>query len=96
MPKKVYISGPISNDENYKEKFNNAAKTLLVAGYKVLNPANINDVMPVATYEEYMKIDMFLLDMCDSIYMLEGWEKSPGANREYGYALAKNKYVIFE
>lgn len=26
--------------------------------------------------------------MCDQIYMLKGWEKSCGANQEYGYALA--------
>lgn len=37
-----------------------------------------------------------MLGMCGSIYMLKGWEKSCGANREYGYALAKDMTVILE
>lgn len=48
------------------------------------------------TYEEYMKISMCMLDMCNYIYMLKGWEKSCGANREYGYALASDKTIMFE
>lgn len=52
--------------------------------------------MPNADYEDYMKVDMFLLDMCNTIYMLKGWEKSCGANREYGYALAKGMVIVFE
>lgn len=96
MPKKVYISGPITGDENFREKFNNAAKTLLNSGYKVLNPANVNDVMPVANYEEYMKADLLLLGICYAIYMLKGWQKSCGANRELGFAMAKNMEIIFD
>ena len=37
-----------------------------------------------------------LLDMCDSIYILQGWDKSCGANREYSYALAKDMIIMFE
>ena len=40
-----------------------------------------------------MKVSLVLLDMCDAIYLLEGWQDSRGANREYGYALAKD-YII--
>ena len=43
-----------------------------------------------------MKFDIFLLNMCDAIYMLKGWEKSRGANREYGYALASDKIIVME
>ena len=28
-----------------------------------------------------MKMSMTMLEMCNYIYMLKGWEKSPGANR---------------
>lgn len=41
-----------------------------------------------------MKLDMTLLNMCDEIYMLKGWQKSCGANREYGFALAKGMVII--
>jgi hypothetical protein len=43
-----------------------------------------------------MSISICEIDMCQSMYMLDGWEKSCGANREYGYALAKGMEIIFE
>ena len=48
------------------------------------------------TYEEYMKMSFTMLSMCDAIYMLEGWQKSCGANREYGYAYANDMIIILE
>lgn len=39
---------------------------------------------------------MLLLDMCDTIYMLDGWQQSRGANREFGYAFAKDMLIINE
>lgn len=95
MSVRVYISGAISNDENYKEKFANAEKKLKEMGYDVVNPT-VLDSIDGLTYEEYMKLDIDLLDMCDAIYMLKGWEKSCGANREYGYALAQKKAILKE
>ena len=35
-----------------------------------------------------------MLDMCDGIYLLKGWEKSCGSNRELGYAMAKGKIIL--
>lgn len=91
---RIYISGAITNDDNYKQKFDNAEKNLINQGYKVINPSSLDTVLPSGlTYEEYMKIDFCLLDMCDAIYMLKGWENSCGANREYGYALAKDMII---
>lgn len=54
--------------------------------------------MPADTtsYEEYMQMSMMMLSMCSHIYMLKGWEKSTGANREYGYALATDISVMRE
>lgn len=95
MSVRVYISGAISNDENYKEKFANAEKKLKEMRYNVVNPT-VLDAIDGLTYEEYMKLDIDLLDMCDAIYMLKGWEKSRGANREYGYALAKDLIILTE
>jgi hypothetical protein len=43
-----------------------------------------------------MDICLRLLDRCDTIYMLDGWQQSKGANREYGYALAKDMMIIKE
>lgn len=43
-----------------------------------------------------MKMSLVMLDMCDAIYLMKGWERSKGANREYGYALGKHMEIIFE
>lgn len=96
MPKRVYISGPISGVSNYRKRFDDAERKLILNGYKVINPSCMDDVIINGDYEDYMKADIFLLSMCDVIYMLKGWEKSRGANREYGYALAKGMEIMFE
>lgn len=49
----------------------------------MVNPAKVNAQLPEDTdYEDYMKMSFCMLDMCDAIYMLLGWNKSCGANRE--------------
>ena len=48
------------------------------------------------THEDYMKISFALLDMCKTIYMLDGCKDSCGACQEYGYALAKGYSILFE
>lgn len=46
--------------------------------------------------EQILETDLVLVDSCDAIFMLKGWEPSYGANREYGYALAKGLDIMFE
>lgn len=92
---RIYISGAITNDPDYKAKFDKAEKELKENGYEVINPT-VLDAIQGLSYEEYMELDFCLLDMCSAIYMLKGWEKSCGANREYGYALASDKIVLME
>ena len=94
---RVYISGPITGVPDYMEKFEAAEKELIEKGFTVVNPAKINYGMPEdMTYEEYMEIDIRLIDLCDAIYMIRGWEMSRGANREYGYALGKGKTITYQ
>ena len=61
---------------------------------QIINPARVLGELPKMEYEEYMKICMLLLSMCDTIYMIDGWRQSNGANREYGYAMAKGMAII--
>lgn len=96
MAKRIYISGPMTGVENCKEGFAKAEQELQEQGHCVVNPALVDFILPEGSYEEYMQVDMFLLNMCDAIYMIKGWEKSCGANREYGYALAKGMEIMFE
>ena len=94
---KIYISGAITGTDNYMERFAKAEKELTENGYSVINPAKVNAQLPEdTTYEEYMKMSFCMLDMCDGIYMLKGWKKSWGANRELGYAMAKDMIIMYE
>ena len=94
---KIYISGAITDTDDYMERFARSEKELTGQGYSVVNPAKVNAQLPEDTsYEEYMKMCFCMLDMCESIFMIQGWDKSCGANREYGYALAKDMIIMFE
>lgn len=93
----VYISGRMTGTDDYAERFAKAERELTEQGYAVINPAKMDGVLPkTCAYEDYMKIDLALLAMCEGIYMLKGWEKSCGANREYGYALGSGMRVMYE
>ena len=93
---RIYISGGITGVENCRDSFSKAHKELTEAGHDVFNPASYADALPMLPYEEYMKTGLYFLNMCDAIYMLKGWQKSCGANREYGYALATDKIILEE
>lgn len=77
---KIYLSGKITGDENYKAKFNAMTEKLKALGYAVFNPAILPDGFE---YEDYMKIDLCALSTCDGIFLLYDWQNSPGAIREY-------------
>lgn len=92
---RVYLSGPITGTGDYMMRFSEAEKELERRGYSVINPAKIGAALPDdMTYEEIVEIDMHLLEEADMIYMLRGWQSSPGANREYGYALGAGVDIV--
>ena len=92
---RLYLSGPITGVDDYFERFQRAFLALEEAGYNVINPAPLYQVMPDdATHEEYMQICMDLLAMADVIVQMPGWEESCGCNRELGWAIASDKIII--
>ena len=96
---KIYISGAITNNHDYKEDFERAEDYLQreYPSADIINPALVNSFLPKSTtHEEYMRMSFCMLDMCTAIYMLDGFEKSCGANRELGYAMAKNMIIMYE
>ena len=90
----IYISGPIEGVDNYREKFERAKRIIEKGWNRVINPAALD--LDGLTREQMLGVDLLLLSLCDTIYMLKGWEQSCGANREYGYALAKGLDIMFE
>lgn len=95
MSKVVYLSGPITKDPLYKEKFAIAEDIWKKNGYDVINPTGLSDAMQYkASHGAYMRICLELLDEADIICMLPDWEESHGASIEYGYALAKGIEIV--
>ena len=92
---RIYISGGITNVPNYKEHFAEAEAYLKSQGHEVINPCMI--VLPEScTWKDYMKIDLCLLSLCDTIYMLKDYEQSKGARIEYGFALTNNLNIMYQ
>lgn len=93
----VYISGPITGIEDYKERFAAAGDLLLEKGYTVINPANLDTVLKgqEANYGNYLKADMRLLQLADAILMLPGWEHSLGARTEWEWMTDHNRPIWY-
>ena len=96
---KMYISGAISNNPYYKQDFLSSER-LLTAKYPehtIINPVRmLEKLSAVVTYGELMQICFRLIDLCDSVYMLKGWEQSKGARAEHEYAKAQGKIIRYE
>ena len=89
---KVYISGAITNNPQYKEQFAAAEEILLAAGHTVINPAkNYGN-----SYREVINIGLFELMQCDAVYLLRGYEQSTGATLEHDYARTVGLHIIKE
>ena len=90
---KVYVAGPITNTPDYKQYFAAAEKRLRDAGHVTMNPAVLGYGF---THSEYMHVCFAMIDVCDAVYMLDGWQDSKGACMEYEYALKAGKIIMFE
>lgn len=92
---RIYISGAITGTVNYLERFAEAEKLLEKKGYTVINPAKINAQLPLSTtYEEYMSVSLYLMDMCSVMYQLNGWENSKGGKPGIRICTGKGFYHI--
>lgn len=82
-PDAVYLSGPMTGlpDMNYPA-FNAEARRLRNAGYRVINPAEVD--LPEGTpWAVIMRIDLIdMLSHCSTVAVLPGWARSKGANIE--------------
>ena len=92
----VYLSGKISDNENYKKDFRCAELFLSQMGYIVLNPARLDEISNGLTYEKLMQVCYRLVDIADIIFMVSGWQKSKGANAELAYAKSLGKKVMYQ
>ena len=86
----IYLSGPMSGVENYRETFEAAARELTVAGHTVINPAELLQVAPeaAASRASFLLIDLHLLASADCMITLPGWRLSRGCLAEHAFCCA--------
>lgn len=91
-----YLSGPITGRKDLPASVCEGCRRAEGDGYNVINPAAIDDAIPVEcmSYEEIMRIDLELLSTADYLVQLPGWERSIGASRELGFALGTDKIIV--
>lgn len=104
MHKTIYISGKITGSPHYMADFRKAELFLAKEIGKgklpytsIINPAKTNATLPCDfEWDDYMKVCYKLLELCDAIYMLKGFEESKGAMRELVYANNMGLRVLYE
>jgi hypothetical protein len=77
---KIYISGKITGDSGYREKFLDAADSLENAGYDPLNPAALD--IPGDDWNAAMREALNLMLKSEGVALLDGWSESKGATIE--------------
>lgn len=83
-PKTAFISGKVTGDDDYIQKFRLYEKECMRKGIVALHPA----LLPESgfTYEQYMKMCRAMIDSCEAMIMCPDWQESSGAKVEHEYA----------
>lgn len=106
----IFISGPMTGMPNHNyEEFNRVEEQLKPFYDRVVNPVHINEAYDHGDIKGWDWLSTHPADLreafewewkevrkCDAIYLLRGWEKSPGALREFQEAIAHKKEVVFQ
>ena len=78
---RIYLSGKITDNENYREDFADGRARLESAGYNVCDPTDLGFPEDIA-WEDAMKQDIREMLRCDGVALLPSWEESRGARIE--------------
>lgn len=91
----VYLSGPITGTDDYKERFKDLQTKLSGLGYEVINPVELTAYLSEgSTWVTYMEVCLPVIAVCDYVYLMDGWEKSDGARIERTVALMLDKTLV--
>lgn len=96
MRKRLYISGAISKDPDYYEKFSATAAWIAAHGAAYFNPAELNKVIPEAAWGTYMIFCNTGMKMCDAMVLLPGAEYSAGSQIELHWAREKGLPIYLD
>lgn len=91
-----YISGPMTGlpDLN-RPAFTAAGRSLNLRGHNVISPFDLST--KGHDYRALLARDIaYLVAWADALYMLSGWERSPGARAEHAVAEALELIITYE
>ena len=91
--KKCYIAGAVTGTNDFKERFDAAEYKVIRMDMIPINPVTLPHKHN-KEWKSYMKECISALMDCDCIFLLEGWEKSKGANIELEIA-ASLQYPVY-
>lgn len=97
--RKIYLSGRITGNENYKKEFEEAEREVMkffdVEKDDVINPARLDESFPESSHGEYMRRDIKLMMDCSFLIDIEnGSDVSKGAYIERIIAMATGMKII--
>lgn len=94
MAKKIFISGKITGDPNYIEKFAKMEAELkeLDQDYIVLSPICLPEGME---WNDYMQITLAMVKAADAVLLLPDWQESKGAKLEESFARNQQKKIFY-
>jgi len=104
--RKIYIAGPMSGiiDHN-KPEFMKAASIWEARQFEVFNPITSpmsrlvqeGKLSGQEAYRQCMRLDCeWICTEADAIYMLRGWQRSPGATAEHSLAVCLGLDIFYE
>lgn len=82
---KIYLSGPITDNPNYREQFGKVAAELRKSGHEVFDPTEIA-IEPSSTRADWMRRNIRAVLDSEMVVMLPEWQRSKGASLEYDVA----------
>lgn len=91
----AYIAGPVTGMPDYNsEAFNEAAAYFRKIGYNIINPLENFGGDRDRPYEDYIQLGVEQAQSVRWVFVLPGWETSPGARREVQAALNRGVTVF--
>lgn len=90
---RTYLSGKISDCDDYEWNFRRSAELVRNLGYIPVNPCDL----PVRkSWAAFMFWDCLELLTCSTIYMQKNWKQSRGAKIEHKLAKITRKTIIYQ
>lgn len=96
----IYLSGKLDTTEEAYNAFADAEEFIksyrLFDGDRVVNLTRISEVLPALSPYQYRSIAYQFINICDAIFMVDGWKQSKTAKLELEYAKSLGKKVLYQ